>query len=61
MFMRILSVNYPKKEADIRKLYLLVNNYNEKKRVLVESEMKKTQIADFDLLKRAKIMAPFSV
>ena len=28
MFMRILSVNYPKKEEDIRKLYLLVNNYN---------------------------------
>lgn len=61
MFMRILSVTYPKKEEDIRKLYLLVNNYNENKRALVESEMKETQISDLDLMKKQKSMAPFGV
>ena len=61
IFMKILSVNYPKRDVDVQKLDLLVNNYNSEKRALVNLEMNKIKIPEFDLLSKIRLMAPNSV
>ena len=56
--MKILSVNYPKREEDIKKLELLTVNYNATKSAIINIEIKTIKMPESDLLSKVKTAAP---
>ena len=44
IFMKVLSINYPKKTNDVEKLDKLIQNYDKKQRTLVALEMDKSKL-----------------
>lgn len=57
--MRVLAINYPKKEEDETKIELLVKNYQLTIAPGVETELRETKIPDFNLLEKVKNPASF--
>jgi hypothetical protein len=57
IFMRVLSINYPKMQEDTKKLELLNISYQENQRGRVDAEILRSRIPDFDLFAKRRYRA----
>jgi len=48
--MKVLSINYPKRDEDIKKLELLTVNYNTTKSAIVNIEIKSIKLPETDFV-----------
>jgi hypothetical protein len=58
IFMKVLSINYPKRDVDINKLELLTVNYNATKSAIVNIEIKTIKMPESDLISKVKTAPP---
>ncbi|CDW80485.1 abc transporter family protein [Stylonychia lemnae] len=60
-YMRVLTVNYPKEQNDIKKVNYLTSSYDQKLNPIVKKEQKMLQLAAVDPSKFRKDYAPFRI
>lgn len=58
IFMKVLSINYPKREEDIKKLELLTVNYNTTKSAIVNIEIKTIKLPETDFISQVRTIPP---
>lgn len=61
IFMRVLAVQYPKSEEDVRKLELFNKCYNEKQALTTQAEMDEFTCPPMKDKKLSDVVAPFGV
>lgn len=57
IFMKVLSVNYPKQKEDSEKLDRIILSYEKKFKDRIINEIEKSKIPDFDLLSKKRYQA----